>query len=315
MIFNRALLFSNQFRRKITMDDKPDSIGVAWRLLCLAIFILMSATGLYAQDQDVHPAYEAKGLTAYEEFRGAANNEGQFLIFDTNFGYDFNQHVGTDIGIPVYVLHPTLPGTPHNWGDSLGDPYWDLRLAFPNHFLNYDTAFTVSVPANETGAYSTGRLGLDWFSHFDHAFGPVSPFVNAGIANGILDTRFLSQPFRLTQSFRTLGFIADTEGGMNFRLARSLSIGGSYYALLPSGQQKAYAGVQNFFLLPTTTETVSQVTHDRGYTAYLRLTPTRSLFIEGAYVHSLELNTDAATLTVGVDVRSLFNRPRAQQHY
>ena len=109
--------------------------------------------------------------------------------------------------------------------------------------------------------------------------------------------------------------MADTEGGMNFRLARPVSVGGSYYALLPSGQQKVYAGVQNFFLLPTTNETVSQITHDRGYTAYLRLTPTRSLFIEGAYVHSLELNTDAATLTIGVDVRSLFNRPMSQIHY
>jgi hypothetical protein len=298
------------------MDAKLGrSLAIASKLFFFALIVLACTASLCAQDQEVQPAYQSKGFTAYEEFRGAANNEGQFLIFDSNFGYDFNRHIGTDIGIPVYVLHPTLPGEPHQWGDNLGDPYWDLRLSFPNHFLTYDTAVTVSVPANETGAYSTGRLGLDWFSHFDHSFGRVQPYVNAGIANGILDTRFLSQPYRLTQSFRTLGFLADTEGGMNFRLSRGVSVGGSYYALLPSGPQKAYAGVQNFFLLPTTTETVSQITHDRGYTGYLRLTPTRSMFIEGAYVHSLELNTDAATLTIGVDVRSLFNRPQAQQHY
>src|ERR1700676_1317460 len=36
--------------------------------------------------------------------------------------------------------------------------------------------------------------------------------------------------------------------------------------------------VQNFFLLPTTTISVSDITHDRGYSAWLRLTPTRFLF-------------------------------------
>jgi len=279
-------------------------------LFAAALFLASTAT----QAQEI-AAYQPRGFTAYEQFRASTSDQGQLLIFDTNFGYDFNNHVGADIGIPVYLLRPTIPGLPKQWNTDIGDPYLDLRLAFPNPFLNYSTALTISVPANETGAFSTGRLGMDWFNHFDHAFGPVVPFVNAGIANGVLDTRFLSQPYRLTQSFRTLGFIADTEGGMTFQVAPRVGIGGSYYALLPSGDQKAYSGIQNFFLLPTTTETVSQITHDRGYTAYLRLTPTRSLYLEGAYVHSLELNTDAATVTVGVDVKSLFSRPRVQQHY
>jgi hypothetical protein len=301
-------------RRKDHMESRSarrESIII--RAVFLAILLLCGASVVGAQ-QDV-PAYQPKGFTAFEEFRGSDSNEGQFLIFDTNVGYDFNGHIGADIGVPVYVLRPTLPGTPHQWQDSIGDPYGDLRLTFDNHILNYATAFTVSVPASETGAFSTGRLGLDWFNHFDRTFYRVTPFVNAGIANGILDTRFLSQPFRLSDSFRTLGFLGDAEGGMMFKLAPALHVGGSYYALLPVGEQKAYAGIQNFFLLPTTTETASQITHDHGYTAFLRVTPTRSVFIEAGYVHSIELNDDAATLTFGVDLKSLWTRPRVQQHF
>lgn len=282
------------------------------RFILIALLLLFGGTALCAQDI---PAYQPRGFTAYEQFRGSDSSQGQFLIFDTNVGYDFNQHLGTDIGIPIYLLRPTVPGIPRQWDHSLGDPYWDLRVAFPNRFINYSTAVTVSVPANETGAYSTGRLGLDWFNHFDVSAGRFTPFVNAGIANGILDTRFLSQPYKLTDSFRTLGFLADTEGGVSLRILNPLSVGGSYYALLPAGQQKAYAGVQNFFLLPTTGETVYQITHDHGYTGYVRVMPTRTVYLEAAYVHSMEMNFDAATFTVGVDLKSLFSRPHTQQHF
>lgn len=294
------------------MQSRPAGRHSAISVVLFAILLLCSAHALRAQDV---PAYQPKGFTAYEQIRGSTSDQGQVLIFDTNVGYDFNQHFGTDVGIPVYLLRATLPGTVHQWDYNLGDPYLDLRFSFPNQWLNYSTALTVTVPANETGAFSTGRLGLDWFNHFDHTFYRLTPFANAGIANGILDTRFLSQPFRLTDSFRTLGFIADAEGGMEFRVVRGIDVGGSYWGFIPSGQQKVYAGTQNFFLLPTTTETASQITHDHGYTAFLRLTPTRSLYLEGAYVHSLELNDDAATVTLGVDVKSLFGRPAAHQHY
>jgi hypothetical protein len=278
----------------------------------VVLLLLLGGAAVHAQEI---PAYQPRGFTAYEQFRGSGSSQGQFLIFDTNVGYDFNQHIGADVGIPVYLLRPTLPGEPHQWDYNLGDPYVDLRLAFPNRYLNYSTALTVSVPANETGAFSTGRLGMDWFNHFDMPIYRFTPFVNAGIANGILDTRFLSQPFRLTDSFRTLGFIADTEGGVSFRVTNPLAIGGSYYELFPSGSQKAYAGIQNFFLLPTTTETVSQITHDHGYTGYVRVMPTKSVYLEAAYVHSIELNFDAATFTVGVDLKSLFSRPETQRHF
>lgn len=242
----------------------------------------------------------------FEELRGVDSDQGQFAVADTSIGYIFNDHVALDIGDPVFFARATLPSTPHVWKINLGDPYGDVRFSFDNHVLNYDTVFTVTVPVQGTSVFSTGRVGLDWFNHFDHTFYRLTPFVNGGVANGILDTSQLSQPFRLVQSFKTLGFTGDVEGGMSFRVAPHLGIGGSYYALLPAGSQKVYIdGVQNLFLLPTGVG-ASDITHDRGYTAFARVTLSRYLYAEAAYVHSIPLNDDAATVTFGVDVRSLF---------
>lgn len=280
--------------------------------VALAIVSLCLIGATYASAQAVH-AVEDKGFTAFEEFRGTTSNQGQFLILDTSIGYDFNSHIGLDVGAPYFFVRATpnlAPGERHFWDNSWGDPYFDLRLSFDNRVLNYATIITAAVPVNETGAFSTGRLGIDWFNHFDRPIYRITPFVNVGISNGLLDTRLLAQPFRIFDSFQSLGFLADGEAGINFRIAKRLIVGGSYYALEPSGSQKVYSanGIQNFFLQPNGTTNVSDLTHDRGYSAFLRVNPTRFMYIEPAYVHSVKLNEDAATLTVGFDLRELFGR-------
>ncbi len=289
---------------------KPGSVAISSAVV--AILFLLVSTQVAAQEAAYN---EQKGFTAFEDFRASDSNQGQFLIMDTNIGYDFSSHFGADVGVPVYVIRPTLPGTPHSWNYNVGDPYGDVRFTFDNPVVNYGSVVTITVPVNETGSFGTGRVGLDWFNHFDKTIYRVTPFVNAGIANGILDTRALSQPFRLAEGFRTLGFLADAEGGMDFHLTHSVSVGGSYYALFPEGDQKAFGGGQNFFLLPTGNESVSDITHDHGYSAWVRFTPTRFVYAEVGYVHSIKLDNDAATLTLGFDLGSLFNRPSAQRHY
>jgi len=290
--------------------------GKSWIFACFIIVAFaVSPMRLWAQDsgQD-NVAYQERGLTMFEEVRGVESDQGQFGIADTSIGYIFNNHIALDVGEPVFFARATLPNMPHVWKIDAGDPYGDLRLSFDNPWLNYDTVFTVTVPIHGTSVLSTGRVGLDWFNHFDHSFGRVTPFVNGGVADGILDTTELNQPYRLVQNFRTLGFIGDVEGGMTLRVAPHLRIGGSYYALLPAGTQKVYInGVQDLFLLPVGIST-SDITHDRGYTAFARVTLSRFLYAEAAYVHSIPLNDDAATITFGLDVRSLFTRARAQAH-
>ena len=288
-----------------------------WLLMCgVAVFILlMGASALRAQSPE-SPAYQPEqGFDIYEEFRGSASNQGQFLILDSDIGYDFNRYVGMDIGIPVYFNHltPPLEGQPYGWQQQLGDPYWDLRLSFNNHILDYDTAVTVSVPYYETGSFSSGDLGVDWFNHFDKRIGRVTPFLNVGIANGVLNTQLLSQPYRLFDTFHTLGFLADGEAGVDFRLYRGFGVGGSFYELVPSGTQKAFINGQtvvNTLLFPTAANALAEATNDHGYSAWIRLTPTRFLYSEIGYVHSIEFDSNAVTLTVGFDLRSMFRHSR-----
>jgi len=282
-----------------------------------AIFLLLAAApAVLAQSATISPAYvPEKGFDVYEEFRGSASNQGQFLVLDNDIGYDFDRFVGVDVGIPIFFNHltPPLQGQPRGWQNQLGDPYADLRLTFNNHFLDYDTAVSVSVPYYETGSISTGDLGVDWFNHFDKPIGPVTPFVNAGIANGIFNTQLLSQPYRLVDTFRTLGFIADGEAGLDVTLHRGLGVGGSFYEVVPSGTQKAFVNgvaVTNTFLFPTAANTLAQATNDHGYSAWIRIIPTRFLYTEAGYVHSIEFNSDAVTLTVGFDLRSMFTHSR-----
>lgn len=286
-------------------------------LACLAVFavVVLTPARLWGQDNGhENEAYQQHGFTLFEEIRGVESDEGQFAIVDTSVGYMFNNHIALDIGEPVFFARATLPNIPRVWKINGGDPYGDLRLSFDNPWLNYDTVFTATVPIRGTSVLSTGRVGLDWFNHFDHSFGRVTPFVNGGVADGILDTTQLNQPYRLVQNFKTLGFLGDVEGGMTFRVAPHLRVGGSYYALLPAGTQKVYInGVQDLFLLPAGI-TASDITHDRGYTAFARVTLSRFLYAEAAYVHSIPLNDDAATVTLGVDVRSLFTRASSQAH-
>jgi len=272
---------------------------------------LVFAAGLKAQ---ATPAAESHGFTIFEEFRGSTSNQGQFAILDTSVGYDFNRHVGIDLGVPYYYFRATpnlAPGEKHYWNDRLGDPYGDIRLTFENRVLNYATVVTLAVPVQETGSFSTGRFGVDWFNHFDRPIGRLTPYVNVGISNGLLDTRLVAQPFRIFDSFRSLGFLGTGEGGMTLRVANRLIVGGSYYALEPSGSQKVYSanGVTNFLLLPngTSGSSATALLHDRGYSAFLRINPTRFMYIEPAYVHSLKFNQDAATVTVGFDLRALFS--------
>jgi hypothetical protein len=283
------------------------------------LFICLATTGLSAQSAP-QSSEDYKGFTAFEEARGSTSDSGQFVVLDTNIGYDFSRHVGMDIGIPVFFIRPTITGLPQQWNNEIGDPYGDLRLTFDNRVLNYATAFTVAVPTHKAGtALSTGRVGLDWFNHFDRPIYRFTPFVNAGLANGIINTRLLSQPFRLGRLFQTLGFMADVEGGMDFRLAPFLKVGGSYYALEPSGNQKIFGPSASSINSVTQLNSpfipnATLITHDRGYSAWVRFTPSRFFYIEPGYSHSLKLNQDAATVTVGLDFSSIFRRPSARRH-
>jgi hypothetical protein len=91
---------------------------------------------------------------------------------------------------------------------------------------------------------------------------------------------------------------SSAEPGATIRLNRRLRVGGAYYRFLPAGPQKAYNGIQNFFLQPNGSITVGDITHDHGETAFVRININRFLYLEPGYVRSEQLHDNAATFRV-----------------
>ena len=69
------------------------------------------------------------------------------------------------------------------------------------------------------------------------------PFVNFGLANGRMDQHFLPRPFEIDLPFRTLGYMADFEGGLEYKVLRRLTVGFSVWDVLPFGPQKIYSNI------------------------------------------------------------------------
>lgn len=289
--------------------------AIAFLAFLLAAHLSLAQSA--SQDQnlsnnEVPPTGDMKGFSLFEEFHGSAGSSGQFLVLDSALEYDFNNHFGMGVGLPVYFLHPDTSalGQSEPWQNHSGDPYLDLRLTLDKPILSYATVLSLSVPTSSAGLFSTGKVGVNWFNHFERPVKRFVPFVNAGIGNGALASYVLSQPFRLSQTYTPYGFVADFEGGTLFRLSQRWGLGGLYYVLVPCGHQTVLASG------PSDSSSqaidVSQLTHDDGLSAFVRLIPTPYLYAQVGYVHSVKLSQDAATFIVGVDVLALARRSRAQ---
>src|SRR5215469_6571785 len=287
---------------QVALLQSTHSKLLAWSA-ALMVALGLGATSMFAQA----PTDNYKGFSIFETGRASTSDSGQFAAVDTDLGYDFSRHVGMDIGIPVYFIRPTVAGQPHQWNNQLGDPYLDVRFTADNHILNYATIITTSIPAHATGAFSTGHVGIDWFNHFDHPISRFKPFVNAGVANGIINTSqlSLSQPFRTFHLLRTSGFIAEAEGGTDFRVWRKVRVGSSFYALEPGGTQTLAGQPVNS---STVTPTAALLTHDRGFSSWVRLLSSRYVYTQVGYNHSLKLDQDAATVTFGFDVTHILGK-------
>lgn len=96
-------------------------------------------------------------------------------------------------------------------GIGVGTFFTDLRLNYPNKSLNYSSAVHLTAPTGDTKkGFSTGHATWSLANHFDHAFGDFSPFLDAGVGNTVMDTRFFHRPFT------TFGYNAQFNGGVEY---------------------------------------------------------------------------------------------------
>lgn len=242
-------------------------------------------------------------------FDGSVDSSGHVMDVGTTAGYKFGRHVQVDAGMPFYFL--SSPGTGTATGPGNADVA--LRLLFGTPAVNYSSSLTTFLPTGSTDlGLSTGRATFDWSNHIDHDFGRITPELNFGFADTVVDSKHFVRPYT------TLGYNAHAEGGATFDLFKDVSLETTAYALLPFGPQKMYSrqvragavGAPNpqhgrAFEGSHFTSGGADLTRDNGFSAGLDLSPAPCMDMYGGYTHSVKFALDEISFGVGLNVGQL----------
>ena len=285
------------------------------------------ATAAFAQNTSSNkkPADDT-GWTSTASFEGSANSQERVLDLGSNVGYNFNQHWGADMGVPLSFVSSSTPttttGTTTTKGtssslNSLGNVYMDVNFKTTGNVAHYNSTLTATAPTGSTTkGVSTGRPNIGWNNHLEHDFDRLTPFLELSLSNGLTDTKLFHRPFT------TLGFVSQFTGGSKIDLGGNFSVGGSLYDVLPSGQQKmfsklvakkstAVAGTgkngRAYELAPQTTGDAS-LTHDNGGSAWIEFSPGKIVDFQIGYTHSVHFALDTVAFNLEVNLGKLMKR-------
>ena len=203
----------------------------------------------------------------------SSNSISGILKMDTTIGWNFTKNFGVDVGVPH--LFNTRPGlfagtagrigyeeqpyvacsyffgcytgvanSSRIWTGELADMYAEAHYTRTYKRYNFLTNATGDAPtASYRKGLTSGRAQWDWFNHIDTNLYGFGPFLNFGIANGRMDQHFPPRPYAMNLPFRTLGYMSDFEGGVQYKVWRRFNIGASMWDILPYGPQKIYSNV------------------------------------------------------------------------
>lgn len=283
------------------------------RLKAIALIAALMGTAV-AQSAPKPAATDNSGFTSYAQFGGTSNSDGQIYELESTVGYNFNQHFGMDIGVPIYFVRPSSTATGVTSTNGLGDPYLDARFKFLNPTVNFGSVLTGYVPVGDSKkGLSTGRATFDWTNHFDHSFSKLTPFGDVGIANTITSSRLFVRPYT------TLGFNTHFQGGANYDLWKFFSIGGSAYDILPSGQQTVFSKVSRgpnsgpvahgrVFNSNQQTTGSADIARDNGFSTWIDASPGRVIDMELGFTRSVHYDLNSVSFTIGFNLGSLYRR-------
>jgi len=181
------------------------------------------------------------GMTLGAKFEGSSSSDGSVYDLGSAVGYNFSRHFGVDAGVPFYFVTAPSSIKKNNPGAvsgiGVGAFFTDLRLNYPNKSLNYSSAIHLTAPTGDTKkGFSTGHATWNLANHFDHAFGDFSPFIDAGVGNSVMDTKFFHRPFI------TFGYNAQFNGGIEYDPGK-FSFSASAYDVAPWGNQTVISRV------------------------------------------------------------------------
>lgn len=285
-----------------------------WRSLLRLALVVACAAAAFAQS----PLQESeRGITSYAAFQGSDSDQGQVMKFDPSVGYNFNSHFGMNFGVPVYFVRTAATATtPSTSNNGLGNAYVDLKLTYLRPAVNFASTLTGYAPTgNRDNGLSTGRVTFDWNNHFDRSFSRVTPFVEAGAGNTILDSTFFTRPFT------TLGFSTHVTGGASFNVWKFVSVGASAYSIMPVGDQKVFSKLVKkggtakgsgshgrVYETNNLTTGTSDIARDDGFSAWIDANPSESVDISFGYNRSIQYELNVVSFGVGVNLGKVFNK-------
>lgn len=241
--------------------------------LTVMLFLLTGPALLAQTDNSYGNSEQDKGATASELISGSSTSISGMVKFDTNLGWNFTKHFGVDLGVPYllntrpgifagtsgrigYVNYPYVDCTyffgcyygeatsARIWTGELADVYAEAHYARTYRKYDFLTNLTGDAPtASFRKGLTSGRAQWDWFNHIDTSVHGFGPFVNFGLANGRMDQHFLPRPYDTNLPFKTLGYLADFEGGVQYKVWRRFNIGASVWDVLPMGPQRIYSSI------------------------------------------------------------------------
>ena len=285
---------------------------VIWPSATLAQSPTPAATGP-AKD---NPGGFTPGITLGAKFEGSYSSDGGVYDLGSALGYNFSRHFGVDLGVPFYfVSSPTSikkndPGAAS--GIGVGSFFTDLRWNYPNKSLDYSSAVHLTAPTGDKKkGFSIGHATWNQTNHLDHAFGDFSPFLDAGVGNTIMDTKFFHRPFM------TYGYNAQFNGGVEYDPGK-FSFSVAAYDVAPWGNQtvisrvfrcgsaKCSSGAPTKDRKSFTTSNVStggaDLVRDNGYNAGIDYKPVGYLDFEFDYSRSVPLQLNSYSFGIGVDL-------------
>jgi len=280
-------------------------------------FFLLSGTSVTAFAQSSpNPAGSERGIVFYEAFEGDSNSDGQVMVLSSSATYHFNEHFSAGIGIPIYFDHPSS-STGATSSSGIGNVFATVRAVWKSPFLNYGTSLTGAAPTGDSKkGLSTGHATFDWDNRVNHDFGVLTPFVDLGVGNSVMDTRTFLRPFS------SYGYLAHFEAGTDVDLSHSLSLTLSGYDIAPWGTQTVISRVvpagspgklgsvthgRAFENSHQTTGTAT-LTSDDGFNADLSFSPKPYLDLDFGYTRSIHYALNSVSFGVGVNLSSLFGK-------
>ena len=302
-------------------------MGKIYKLLLVGIIVFWVPIYGMAQDSSAQKPQAAEatnttGPTAFAQAVAMRSNLGTVYNEGIGVGYNITEHVGGDIGVSLYTVQsPFSIVTNHDWRWTTlaGDPFIDLRYTTKWHGLDATSVLTGTIPiSSATRAFTTGRVGGDWFNHITRDFSGFKPFVNFGAANETMDRYIFPRPYNIARPYQVFGFNANFEGGADFTVFKHYSVGASAYAVVPHGQQKVFsrlvspdslvAGDANHYRYWNNAfETVgdSKIARDNGYSGWINVTRIKNLQVQAGYTYSVHYRWGSAYLMLRFDGTSL----------